>query len=864
MSTCTSADSRKGFLSGLRVLELADEHGEYCGRVLAGLGADVVKVEPPEGEVSRRYGPFVEDVPDREGSLYFWHYNLGKRSAVIDLDNAGDRAIFADAVQWADVLLDAGTQSRLEARGWSYGSLREINGAIVYVRITPFGSEGPWAHYKGSDLIHLALGGIAMNCGYDPLPDGTYDTPPVAPQMWQSYHLASEAALMGILGALIYRDKTGVGQELSIAVHDAVSKNTELDLPNWLYSRQEHHRQTCRHSSPQANAPAIAMTKDGRWLLPYRTYLARAFEMSFRGSLRLLRRYGMQMDLDEERFQDPDYVVQPPVAMYVGAIVDRFIGRFRFNREIWREAQAEGMPWAPLRRPEENLGDDHWRARATFTDVFHSSANRVATHVGARWWCDRVPWQNLRASPTLGQQTDAFRCEARKRAGSKGTEQFHEVRDPQGSVSKHGKPFALSGLRVVDLSWLLASGGAGRFLAALGAEVIKVEHKSHPDTYREGQGLAPAGGRAEREQSTEPLFPPITSPNRSGNFMEANAGKRSLSLNLKDRRGVEILEQLIKQSHAIVEGFSPGTLARMGLDYARLRDLNPSIVYVQQSGMGERGTLGAMRSYGPTAQALSGISEMSGLPEPFPPAGIGYSYLDWFGAYNVATAVMAGLYRRQQTGEGCHIDASQTEVGIHLTGSAIVDFSVNGRRWKRYGNSSPYKLAAPHGVYRARADDRWIAVACFTEGEWDGLTSILGASEWSRDTRFLTIQDRLANQGELDRLIQMQTVEWDAYELMAALQARGVPAGVCQTAEDRYETDPQLAHLNWTVELKQTEIGIWPVREFPVKFSTTPAYMGGIVDRHGPSYGEDSHWVLSSILGLEDEEIARMGIEGVT
>ena len=302
---------------------------------------------------------------------------------------------------------------------------------------------------------------------------------------------------------------------------------------------------------------------------------------------------------------------------------------------------------------------------------------------------------------------------------------------------------------------------------------------------------------------------------------------------------------------------------RLGLGYPVLKELNPKLIYVQQSGLGQIGTYGRMRSFGPVAAGFAGLSEMSGFPEPWPPAGIGYSYLDWFGAYNMATAILAGLYRQHVTGEGCWIDSSQVESGTYLTGTAILDYSANGRRWRRYGNRSPYKPAAPHGAYRTAGDDRWIAIACFTEQQWLGLVAALGDPEWARDKRFTSLGDRLGHQDELDRLVETETTRLDGFDLTDRLQAAGVSAGVCQTAQDRYEMDPQLKHLNWLVELQQTEIGKWPVKEFPVSLSRTPAYAGGIVDRHGPSYGEDNDHVYGELLGLGPSEIRDLKSGGV-
>jgi crotonobetainyl-CoA:carnitine CoA-transferase CaiB-like acyl-CoA transferase len=381
---------------------------------------------------------------------------------------------------------------------------------------------------------------------------------------------------------------------------------------------------------------------------------------------------------------------------------------------------------------------------------------------------------------------------------------------------------------------------------------------------RFGVALAPHGGRAERDAATDAIDTPQTeSLNRSGAFMEINAGKLGLSLNLKSDRGRELLTGLIADADMIVEGFSPGTMERMGFGYERLKEINPRIIYIQQSGMGQAGTYGRLRSYGPTAAAFTGLTEMSGLPEPFPPAGIGYSYLDWFGAYNMSLAMLVALFRQRATGEGCWIDASQAEAGIYLTGTSILEASVNGHRWRRYGNRSPYKRAAPHGIYPAAGEDHWLAIACFTEEQWRGLLSVIGGGELGADPRFSTLHGRLEHQDALDDLMAGRTRGWERFALMTALQAVDVPSGVCQTARDRCDADPQLAHLGWTIELEQEEIGTWPVKETPIKFSRTPTYIGGPLDRHGPSYGQDTDELLKRLLELDEAEIAQLHADGV-
>jgi crotonobetainyl-CoA:carnitine CoA-transferase CaiB-like acyl-CoA transferase len=846
------------FLDGTRVLEIADERGEYAGRVLAGLGADVVKVEPPGGSTTRQYGPFLGDEPGPERSLYFWHYNVGKRSVVLDLETDEGRQALRRLCDEVEVVLDGTDAGYLAERGVAYEDVRQTNPGLIWARLTPFGDTGPWSTFKASDLVHLALGGIMHNCGYDAQPDGTYDTPPMAPQMWHAYHVGGEMAIMAVLAALRYRDKTGVGQELVTSIHDAVSKTTEGDMPSWVYNRQPYHRQTGRHAGFRPSANTNALTKDARFLAASGA-LPGSGDI-FPGVLAFLNKFGMANDLNDERYADPSARTEPAVASHITAQLHNLASKFLFEAEVWRDAQAEGLMWAPLRRPEENLPDEHWAERETFMDVEHPELNRSFRYIGAKWYCEDVPWAGRVRAPLVGEHTTEVLgglggapTRAQPAAG---------VASTPATTSVHGKPWALEGLKVVDLTWLLASAGGLRYLSALGAEVVRVEHASRLDFLR--FGFTAPESKAIRDAATGPLEypPPPSSLNRSGFFNEINAGRRSISLDIKSPEGRDILQQLLARADVVCEGFSPGTMDRLGLGWEVLKELNPRLVYVQQSGMGQHGVYGRLRSIGPIAQAFSGLTEMSGLPE-YPPAGIGFSYLDWYGAYNMAVAILAGIRRRDGSGRGVWIDASQTEAGIFLTGTNVLDFQANGRATRRYGNRSPHKLAAPAGAFPCQGEDRWIAISCFTDDEWRGLVQVLGTPEWAAKPELSSLSDRVAHQRDLEALVGEATRTWDRYVLQDALQAAGVPAGVVQTAEDRYERDPQLAHLGWLVPLRHSEIGEWPVKEFPVRFSETPAYMGGLVDRHGPCYGEDTDFVLTSILGFAQSDVDKLRERGV-
>src|SRR6201981_3074843 len=214
-----------GMLAGLRVIEVADERAEYAGLLLAGLGAEVVKGEPPEGNATRRIGPFLEDEPGLERSLFFWNYNRNKKSVVLDLRETLAREHMLRLLEGADVLLDASCGALNEALGLGRAAINTRFPSLVTARMTPFGDDGPWKDFRSSDLIHLALGGIMMNCGYDPDPNFQYDTPPTAPPIWHAFPIACEQLATGIIAALIHRARSAQGQDVSVAIHEAVSKN---------------------------------------------------------------------------------------------------------------------------------------------------------------------------------------------------------------------------------------------------------------------------------------------------------------------------------------------------------------------------------------------------------------------------------------------------------------------------------------------------------------------------------------------------------------------------------------------------------------------------------------------------------------
>ncbi len=395
---------QKGFLFDVRVLELADQRGEYCGKLLAGAGADVVKVEPPQGSETRGTGPFYHDEADPERSLHFWHYNLGKRGVTLDVARPEGQALLKDLVPHFDILVETFPPGYLESLGLGYDTLRELNPRLIMTSITPFGQSGPRRDWKGSDLVHLALGGIMNCCGYDPLPSGEYDTPPIAPQMWHASHIVGNHAYMAIVAALLFREQTGKGQYIDAPIHQAVSANTEMDIPLYVYNRKHVLRQTARHAQPEIRIPHACITKDGRY--------AHCSDILGGDASRLaetLDADGMADDLLDPKYRDAEYGKTETARRHVHDVIKRWVMAHKFDADLWHKGQAIRLHWAPIRRPEENLEDPHWDDRGSFAQVRHDDIDRTLTYPGHPWRSEAVPWKSGPRAPHLGEHNaDVF------------------------------------------------------------------------------------------------------------------------------------------------------------------------------------------------------------------------------------------------------------------------------------------------------------------------------------------------------------------------------------------------------------------------------------------------------------------------
>jgi benzylsuccinate CoA-transferase BbsF subunit len=410
-------------------------------------------------------------------------------------------------------------------------------------------------------------------------------------------------------------------------------------------------------------------------------------------------------------------------------------------------------------------------------------------------------------------------------------------------------PGALSHLRICDLSGQLAGAGATRFLAAFGAQVIRIE-----DPVRQGAWDIVRGA------------PPFVDDRRGidmgGGFNNHNVEKLGITLNLRTERGKQLLRSIVAISDVVTENFAAGVMARLGFPYEELRAVKPDVVYVSNCGFGAWGPNVAYKTWGPIVQAVSGLTFSSGLAGE-PPAGWGFSYMDHMGANTMAVAILAGLIHRNRTGEGQWIDMACTEAGTTYVGPDLLDYTVNGRPLRRPGqpdsNRSHAPARAPHGIYPAAGDDNWIAIACRDDVDWARLAAVID-EPWATDARDDTLAERLAVEDALDTRIAAWTATRDRFATAEILRAAGVPAGAVARPEDRIDHDPATSEWGLWPTVHHREMGDVRVDGVPVHLSETD----WSIEHAGPCLGEHTHLVLSEILGLDDDEIERLARDGVT
>jgi len=401
-------------LEGVRVLECTDGPVEYCGRLLAGLGADVVKVESENGAESRLAGPFLDDDGDPDHSLAFWADNVGKRSVVIE--DVELRALLGSA----DVFVHDMRPGEATERGLAYEQLEKSNPALIVCAVTPFGQSGPWADYLADDLVLMALGGSMAACGYGPGSGGKYDTPPLACMGDQALRTAATYAAIATMAALYWRGESGRGQLIDVSAHECSASMTEWHLMTYLCSGNPYRRGPHPTLTAADGRQVAALNPD--FLGPH----------VFEGMLEMLEADGVAGPLSEPSYKDPAHRAANYKEIW-GAL--KRLAAKHDAETLYRLGQKAGLPWGVIRSPEETVDDSHLRSRGHFVDLDHERLGRTVTYPGAPFVAHGSPWAMTRRPPHLGEHTEEVLTEwkARKSTALKSKEQENDEQRRRGT-----------------------------------------------------------------------------------------------------------------------------------------------------------------------------------------------------------------------------------------------------------------------------------------------------------------------------------------------------------------------------------------------------------------------------------------------
>ena len=400
-------------------------------------------------------------------------------------------------------------------------------------------------------------------------------------------------------------------------------------------------------------------------------------------------------------------------------------------------------------------------------------------------------------------------------------------------------PGPLSGCRVLDFGWVLAGAIPGMVLADMGAEVLKVETRQRMDYMRLGR----------------PIVGDVPDPEQHPMFHNVNRGKLSISLNTTKPEAIELIKRLVAHCDVVIENFSPGVMARLGLGYSVVSGIKPEVVMASISSNGQTGPLRDLRAYAPSIGALAGLDSTLGY-EGERPLGLKHAYADIAGALHSVFAIVSALYQKKQTGLGQYIDVSMLRATVATMGAGLMEYEMTGRVMTPRGNYDP--VMAPYGNYPCHGEDAWVSIAVRTEDEWQGLKEAMGNPAWCDEEEFASRYSRLEHRQELDQNLAKWTRVRTAQDTTEVLQAHGVAAIPVMGAEDRL-FNPHFQERGLYSDIEHPSLGAEPIYNLMWKLSRTPPS----VRRHAPLLGEHNRQIFGGLLGMAEEEIARLEEEQV-
>jgi crotonobetainyl-CoA:carnitine CoA-transferase CaiB-like acyl-CoA transferase len=776
-------------LAGARVLDLSTGiAGGYCTKLLADAGADVVKVEPEAGDPLRRYTAAGGDLGGADGAL-FRFLNTSKRSSVAALDSAEARSQLAAA----HVVVESG---RLSDRDLQH--LRSEHPAVSVVSVTPFGRTGPAADRASTEFTLQALCGSTAS-------RGLADAEPLHAGGRLGEWTAGVYAAVAAVAVLHGRNRTGGGEHVDVSMLECMS----ITMGGYASLRQSFGGPTPSGPARTVELPSIEPTADG--YVGFCTITRQQFD----DFLLLIERSDLLGDDDLAGFVGR----QRRRREFATAVHDWTTKRR--TADIVEHASLLRIPVAPIGTPETVAGIDQFVERGVFVD-----------HPGGDFRQPRVPYRvdGRRAAPfgpapRLGEHT--------------GTIGWPDDADRDGDIAVDATA-PLAGVRVVDLTAFWAGPAATQVLAALGADVIKVESVQRPD------GM--------RFTSSKPASEPDWWE-WSSQFHAVNVNKRAVTLDLASERGRGLLHELLRISDVLIENFSPRVLDGFGLDRPFLAELNPRLVTVRMPAFGLDGPWRDRTGFAQTMEQAAGMAWMTGFADG--PPVIPRGPCDPIAGMHAAFAVIAALDERERSGRGHFIESTMVEAALNVAAEIAIEHSAYGGTLIRQGNRGPD--AAPQGLYPCRGDERWLAVAVADDEQWRALRQALGDPPWASAPELAAAAGRRRCQDDIDRHLRAWAAERELADAVGALSSAGVPAAPV-VAPHEVIADEQLRARGFVEAFDHPVVGRHEVIGVPFRFASRST---GWIARPAPTLGQHNDEVLGGLLGLSAAELDDLRAQAV-
>ena len=774
-------------LAALGVVDLSTGiPGAYCARLLADAGADVVKVEPPSGDPLRAWSVAAVD-----GDVAV---DPEEGSALFRFLHHGMRSVVGapddpevlDLIAGADVVLDSSTASQFDV-----DALRRAHPGLVVCSITPYGRSGPYADRPTTEFVVQAESGGLMRRGR---PDGV----PFQAGGRTSEWIAGTFASVAVAAAARRAQLTGHGELIDVSMCEVmtIAANSYGE-----YMRSMMGSPPITGPSRAIETPSIEPTLDG-----YVGFCTNSRDQ-FDNFLVLIER--------------PDLVASGEYAL-----APVRMGRWDEWNEIvhaWTPHHTTGdivkraselrIPVAPVLSGETIFGCDHFVARGVFVD----DPTGTFRHPRRPWRMDDEDPLPPQPSPRLGEHTGRVEARTPRRPETSGTPEL-----------------PLAGVRVVDLTAWWAGPIAAGALAALGADVIHVESVSRIDGMRTtGAGTGMEGPWWER----------------SSHYLCSNTNKRNLTLDLSTEDGLGLLRDLIAQSDAVLENYSPRVLDNFGLTWDRVHELNPRCLLLRMPAFGLSGPWRDNVGFAQTMEQVTGMAWITGHRDDQPRIQQGPS--DPNAGMHAAFALVVGLCERDATGRGSQLEVTMVEGALNAAAELAVEATAYGKFLERDGNRSPG--VAPQGLYRTQGDERWLALSVATDEQWRGLVDALGAPDWAADPALTTYAARRARHDELDEQLAAWANGQDADAAAELLVAHGVPAAAARDPRSMYD-HPQHRARGFYEDIDHPVVGVRSTPTPPYRFASVPRWLR----TPAPTLGEHNHDILVDDLGVSEARYAEL------